>query len=221
MKASNVFGSAAVYFATIAAMLLSLSACGGHPDIAQWTEEVQLHDGNVITLERRSTLGSAIVLMEHRALIATWEVCYRPTKVYWKSNEPFQPSHFEISDGKAYIKVPMRGCLSCEVMDNPENSTLYFVLTGGQWQRISAEQFPDKRWQNLIMNRIWNARRKEGDIRGHWNITEKWKRDDITEDSITGKRVMKDQLTRCARCGGAQTDLKLEVQANPSDSFCK
>ncbi|MGH9959245.1 MAG: hypothetical protein ACREBC_19335, partial [Pyrinomonadaceae bacterium] len=200
--------------------IVSLNACGG-PDVAEWTEEVQLHDGKVITLERRSTRGSARVLMDHRPLVANWELCYRPMNVYWKSNDPFQPSHFEISNGEAYVKVPMRGCESCAVMGNPENSTLYFVLREDQWQHIRADQFPDRRWQNLMMNRIWDARDKEGDIRGHFTVTTKWERDPHTEGSISGKRMMKDQLTRCERCGGAQTDLKLRVEAVSSNSFCK
>jgi hypothetical protein len=210
----------AVCFFAIAA-LLSLSACSA--DVAQWSEEVQLHDGKVITLQRRSTRGSRLVPGQHRALVKSWELCYPPMSVYWKSNEPFQPNHFDIANGEAFVKVPMRGCGSCKVTGAPKDGTLYFVLRNARWQAISAEQYPDKRWKNLIQTNIWNARRKDGDISGHWSLATKWQRDDITEDSPYGKVVKRDQLNACNKCNYdiISTDLKPIIESVPTDSFCK
>jgi len=219
-------GGTATFFRFLAAVLggSMVVACSPGVDEIRWSEEVQLHDGRIITLERRAFVGSSGFPVEHRGRMSSWELCYPPLKVYWKSNDPFQPSHFEVAKGTAYVKVPMRGCESCTVTNNPENSTLYYVLRNGEWRRINSAEFPDKRWQNLLMNGIVNARDKKGDIRGHIAFADRGRYDRVTEDTDYGRIVMKEQLTRCQTCGGMKTDLKLEVSAtrnDPDDPFCR
>ncbi len=205
-------------------VLLSMSGCGkGTKEVAEWSEEVELHDGKIVTVQRRSTLGSNFSPGSHRGLVESWELCYLPMKAYWKSNSPFQPNHFDIANGQVYVKVPVRGCGECKVTGRPKDGTLYFVLRNGQWQPILADQYPNKSWKNLIFTRIWNARSKEGDITGHWPLETKWQRDPHTQQSAYGKTLMRSQLTACTECNydTYSTNLKLTIESVPTDSFCK
>lgn len=204
--------------------VLFLTSCGRGADEIRWSEEAKLHDGRIVTLERRVFVGSGGFPTEHRGLVRSWEVCYPAKKIYWKSNEPFQPSHFELRGDEAYVKVPMRGCESCQVVGYPNDGNLYFALRQGDWQRIPASEFPDKRWRNLLMNGIVANTDKRLDIRGHVPYSDRTRRDDITEETRTGQQIMAESEKICRTCldpSRSRTNLQLSVSARTQDSFCK
>jgi hypothetical protein len=144
-------------------------------DVAAWKEEVKLHDGRVIVLERKGTKGSSGFPVEHRGTVRYWEMCYRPMNVYWKSGGVFQPEIFDIVNGVPYVMVPVGGCSVCQLYDYPEKSAMFFRFEKEGWKRISFAEFPRELDTNLL-RRVFDRRDKREDVKGYLNLESKAKR---------------------------------------------
>jgi len=206
-------------------VLLSVGAVVlGCEDVTSWSEDVAMRDGKVIKLERRATKGSSGFPMAHRGMVKSWELCYAPLKVYWKSNY-FQPSHFELDGDKPYVKFPLRDCSSCKIASLPDDSTVYMAYRGREWVRIGAAEYPSKRWRNLMTSGIFGIERRL-DVEGHVTLAEKEKRDvegqAYPEESKRGQFQMKEDTGFCRSCAHpVDTDLKFDIESKPTGSFCR
>ncbi len=148
------------------AMLLSLfpgiAGCG--PTEIKWTEEVRQHDGRVIQVKRRTELTASGFPVQKRGRAMYHELCYPPMGIHWKSKPEYNPENFDVVDGKAYVKVSLRGCSTCMLHGYPDTSALYFVWVAGTWQRIESSKFPAQLRINLILSPV-QANEKD-DARG-------------------------------------------------------
>ena len=203
----------------LAAALLS-SACGN--DRPTWSEEVSLTDGRTLVLDRRAERGGRRLVSGERGPVESWELCYAPQKIYWKSLREYRPSAFEMAGDKAFVKVLLHGCEMCATAGSPLDSAAYFAHRDGKWARIGAKEYPGKRWKNLMEIGVFDMIDPKDDVKGALGLADKWKRDNINEDTREGKFIAADHAKTCSLCktpvasGG-----KLEPQATPTDAFCK
>jgi hypothetical protein len=201
-------------------MALALPACG--EDVARWTEDVQLHDGRVVAVERRAVRASSGFPTAHRGSVKSWELCYAPKKIYWRSDAEFQPSGFELQGDIAFVKVPLRDCVVCKVAESPRDSTLYFAYMEGKWIRIESPRYPGKEWKNLMVGGLFDGRDARKDVHGHLSVIDKLKRDVVSGGQKYQEVLRADQLQTCGRCtSDVNTNLQLRVEHHPSDSFCR
>ncbi|MDP2995400.1 MAG: hypothetical protein Q8N46_09810 [Anaerolineales bacterium] len=151
------------WLATISLVILGggMSACamGG----ASWKEEVLLHDGSKIHVERnlirkgrhepfqRPSIGE-------QRLSFTLPATKRP--VVWKDefsedlgSANFLPMMLEIDKDTAYLVVSPMGCLSYNKWGRPNPPYVVFKYQGKTWDRIALEDLPARfKTPNLIIS---------------------------------------------------------------------
>jgi hypothetical protein len=105
----------------------------------KWTEEVELHDGRVVQVKRRTELTASGFPAQRTGFAKHHELCYAPLGVYWRSKPEYRPETFDIIDGKVYVKVPVHSCVTCMLHDYPDNDALVMMWTGGGWSRVEEK----------------------------------------------------------------------------------
>lgn len=140
---------------------VSMSACatGG----TSWKEEVLLHDGQKIIVERsverggRHELGQRPPIKEQSLDFTlpgtnesvTWEDHY--SEDLGQAN--FNPMLLEIANGTAYILVAPSGCLSYNKWGRPNPPYVVFQYQGKVWNRIPLQALPSEiRLPNLVIS---------------------------------------------------------------------
>lgn len=157
----------------IAMSAVAGSACGD--DIIKWTEEVRLHDGKTIRLERKTEVTASGFPTQSRGFHKYHQFCYSPMGIHWKSQGKYAPEVFDIVNGRAYAKVSTVDCEVCKLHGNPQTDALYFVWSGKAWNKLDAQEFPPQLRLNLLMNA--KGRAAADDPRGIVSLSEKERRD--------------------------------------------
>ena len=206
--------------ALVLAAALIVAGCGN--DRPTWSEEVSLSDGRTLVLDRRAERAGRQLVSGERGAVLGWELCYAPRKIYWKSLREYRPSAFEMAGDKAFVKVLLHTCEMCAAAGSPPDSAAYFAYRDGKWVRIAAAEYPGKRWKNLMEIGVFDMIDPKADVSGALTLADKWKRDNINEDTREGKFIAADHPRTCSQCkAAAPSDAKLEPQSTPSDAFCK
>lgn len=137
-----------------------MSACA---DGTSWKEEVLLHDGSKLIVERsvvrkgrhepfqRPPIGEESLSFKHPV---THE------RIRWKDEygDDVGMSNFglmmlEIDQSAAYIVAEPRGCLSYNKWGRPNPPYVVFKFQGGDWKRIALQELPARfKAPNLIMS---------------------------------------------------------------------
>ena len=204
----------------VLATALAVAGCGN--DRPTWSEEVSLTDGRTLVLDRRAERAGRQLVSGERGGFVSWELCYAPRKIYWKSLREFRPSAFEMSGDNAFVKVLLHSCETCATAGSPADSAAYFAHRDGKWVRVTAAEYPGKRWKNLIEIGIFDMVDPKNDVSGALSLADKWKRDNITEDTREGKFIAADHPRTCSLCKPTTpTETRLEPSGTPSDAFCK
>jgi hypothetical protein len=155
------FGSRA-RLALVACATALLTACG--TDTIEWKEEVLLHDGRMIVVERKAKAESSGFPNANRGRDLEFELHYEPMNVHWKGTE--QQSTFEIVDGVAYLVVS--GGDEREICKGkpPDHIPQKFLKhQDGQWVEIDQVQFPMDEANFTLYLRYWGSEPSE-DARG-------------------------------------------------------
>lgn len=171
----------------VAVLVTAIVGCS-QVDTAEWSEEVQLYDGRVVVVDGRATRGSSGFPTEHRGGLISWELCYRPSKAYWKSPAAYKPEVFEIVNGKLYVIVPLRDCIRCTLHDFPSFSALVYRWEGVGWKRVSLAEVPGAVEPNLLSD-IWGGRSSARDARGLYTLDAKRRRDWENDPAQRAARV--------------------------------
>jgi hypothetical protein len=83
--------------------LVALSACGKSIDVAEWTEEVKLSDGTMVTVWRKARAYSGGFPNANRGRNIDFEFGYEPLNVKWAAtiSPTFvrDPVSFDVIDG--------------------------------------------------------------------------------------------------------------------------
>ena len=151
-------------FRTIGLILIlgvSMSACA--TSTFTWKEEVQLHDGKKMIVDRSDTydssmrheIGQGAQLAEHKT---TFTIPGTKQTVIWKSdNRSFlDPDDFHLLaldflDGVPYVATTTFGQIAYTKWGRPNPPYVFFKYDGKAWQRISLEEFPEIFKINLIV----------------------------------------------------------------------
>lgn len=129
----------------------SMSACGKSKG---WKEEVQLHDGRVIVVERFFNLGGyrGIESQERAELdqTITFTLPDSNKSISWKTEyrndipEPnsLSPLLLDVVEGVPYLATSPAGCIAYNKWERPNPPYILFKYINDAWQRIPLQEFP-------------------------------------------------------------------------------
>jgi hypothetical protein len=145
-------------FSTIILILtlgVTMSADAGLFDRSKgWKEEVVLHDGRVLVIERHFNLGGYPTPDAHeRALLdetISFSLSGSNKKISWKTNfkndasEPNSLSALllDVVEGVPYLATSPAGCIAYNKWGRPNPPYILFKHINDAWQRIALEEFP-------------------------------------------------------------------------------
>ena len=147
-------------------MGVSMSACA--TSTFTWREEVLLHDGKKIVVERtdiydssmRHEIGQGPPLAEHKT---TFTIPGTNQTVIWKSDNrsPSAPDYLHLLvldfvDGVPYVATTTGRCATYNKWGRPNPPYVFFKYVG-EWKRIALEEFSEK----LKINVIVTGRKKD------------------------------------------------------------
>lgn len=131
-----------------------------------WKEEVLLHDGKKIVVERSDTydssmpheIGQGAPLAEHKT---TFMIPGTNQAVIWKSDNRPSPNPdslhllaLDFLDGVPYVATRPSSCIAHNKWKRPNPPYVFFKYVDG-WKHISLEEFPEK----FKINLIWTFRK--------------------------------------------------------------
>jgi hypothetical protein len=136
--------------------ITSINACGflGFGGSTSWKEEVLLHDGSKIVVERLVHLGGKPTYDSHERRDLDETITFilpgSSKKVIWKTD--FRDSKpepnsldllvLDIVNGTPYIATNPAGCIAYNKWKRPNPPYIFFKYDGNDWQRIPLEEFP-------------------------------------------------------------------------------
>ena len=131
---------------------LLLSACG--TDTAEWKEEVLLHDGRMIVVERKAKAVSSGFPNANRGRDLEFELWYRPMGIHWKGT--LQQGAFEIIDGTAYLALWLNGPVNfCKDRPPTDLPIKVLKLREKEWIEIPQSEFPMDRADYNLYGDYW------------------------------------------------------------------
>lgn len=147
-----------VRLGAILLMGMSVSACSD-----SWKEEVLLHDGSKLIVERSVERGGQHEIgqkpsFKWQRLIFTMPVS--DEKVTWEDNysedighSNFLPMLLDVKQGVAYLVANPLGCLSYNKWGRPNPPYVVFKYEGKEWKRITLQELPaEMTTPNLIIS---------------------------------------------------------------------
>lgn len=134
-------------------MGVSMSACSAEKS---WKEEVLLHDGQKIIVERHFNLGGGLNIerRERKELdeTVTFKLPGSDKTIAWKTEfDDFAPEAnnndlsillLDIVNGVPYIATSPAGCIGFNKWKRPNPPYIFFKFNGKDWKRITLEEFP-------------------------------------------------------------------------------
>ena len=150
-----------------------------------WKEEVLLHDGSKIIVERsqnhggRHEIGQSPPIKEHDI---TFTLPGSNKPITWKDEYSDDVGHanFEllalhILNGTPYITAAPFGCLAYNKWGRPNPPYVIFKYDGKTWQRIALPEFPvELKEINLLI-----------DTYGHYDVEQEIKSGFVSYESVT------------------------------------
>lgn len=148
--------------------LLSLTACatqsGAIGHTMRWKEEVKLHDGRMIVIERFYNLGGYPAIESHNRSpldeTLTFNLPGSGKTIVWKtefndSPEPnsLGPLLLDVVDGTPYLATSPAGCIAYNKWGRPNPPYVLFKYVNEAWQRIPLEAFPSVLVYSNLMSR--------------------------------------------------------------------
>ena len=172
MKTNNTFFKQITKLALLLMMALSMSACS---KTSSWKEEVLLHDGNKIIVERTQIYGGRGELGQSpvKEQIASFKMQGSEKIITWKSEytDDVGRSNFNLRaihalKGTPYIVAEPNLCLSYNKWGSPNPPYVVFKYIGNTWQRIKLEELPKEfTTYNVVQDTYYY---KNNDEHGAW-----------------------------------------------------
>lgn len=142
-----------------------LPSCSDGIDVAEWTEEVRLHDGRMVTVWRRARAVSSGFPVSHRGANIDTEFKYEPMGVHWKGSLSRHPISFELFDGVPYLVLSVSDREWCRGKAPTEYRAQFFRWSSGQWFEVPREEFATDRALLNLATAYW-GRTKSEDYKG-------------------------------------------------------
>lgn len=127
-----------------------------------WKEEVLLHDGSRIIVERSVKRGGRYEIGQQPPIKKESLILTLPTtndRITWKNEysedvgfADFMPIVFDIFHGAAYVVTTPAGCLSYNKWGRPNPPYVVFKYQNNKWDRITLQELPAEiKSPNLIV----------------------------------------------------------------------
>lgn len=137
----------------ISGMSMNASAFLGFGNSASWEEEVLLHDGRKILVERSQRYGAYPTIDSRERVVLDEEWIFQnpdnQQQVTWKVNHRPPPEGETLMlmvlgfvKGTPYIASVPAGCIAYNHWGRPNPPYVLFRFDGQAWQRMSLEEFP-------------------------------------------------------------------------------
>lgn len=165
MKTIHLWLKRITKFGLILMMGVSMSADAGLFGRSKgWKEEVQLHDGRVLLIERSFNLGGYPTLdaRERRLLdeTITFTLPESDQKVVWKTDfdntvpkpNSLGPLLLDIVGDVPYLATSPAGCIAYNKWGRPNPPYILFKYVNAAWQQIPLKEFPAELVQANLMN---------------------------------------------------------------------
>jgi hypothetical protein len=117
-----------------------------------WQEEVLLHDGSKIIVDRSVKRGGRHEVGQQGPIAQQNLTFTLPTtneRITWKSEfsndvglADFQPMLLDVSQGSAYVVTTPVGCLAYNKWDRPNPPYVVFKYESKEWKRIALQDLP-------------------------------------------------------------------------------
>ena len=167
MKTIHLWQKRIVKLVLILMMGVSMSACAGlSGSTMHWKEEVLLHDGNKVIIERFYNLGgyTTIDSRERKSIdqTVTFTLPGANRAIIWKTDfhdarpEPNSLNLLllDVVKGVPYIATYPAGCIAYNKWQRPNPPYIFFKYEDNDWKRISLEEFPSElNKTNVIVGR--------------------------------------------------------------------
>jgi hypothetical protein len=153
-------------FGLLSMMGMSMNADAGlFGHTMNWKEEVVLHDGKVLVVERFYNLGDYPALESHNRSpldqTLTFTLPASNTTISWKTEyrddrpEPnaLSPLLVDVVGGVPYLATSPAGCISYNKWGRPNPPYILFKYVNDEWKRILLEEFPAELVKANLMSR--------------------------------------------------------------------
>ncbi len=184
-------------------------------DGASWKEEVLLHDGQKLIVERSQTYGgySEPASRERQLAEEIWEFTIPGTdqRVIWKNNFGKTPGHSSVMllmldflKGTPYLATRPAGCISYNKWKRPNPPYVFFKFDGKTWQQISLNEFPAEfNNANVVIGRP-----DQGDRSGMLSIEKIKEENQYLEPYM--RTIMRTSIARewCPDTGGSKAPIQ-------------
>ena len=143
-------------FARVLCLLVGmslLSSCLGQSTY-RWKEEVQLHDGRAIVIERSVRTGEVPVELGQPPGESDYALTFKTSdgkSVTWEAGKLFSPMTLDFSAEVPYVVADAGTLNDYAKHDCSRAPYLFFRYRDAKWERISFEEFPREiRKRNLL-----------------------------------------------------------------------
>ena len=188
-----------------------------------WKEEVLLHDGKKIVVERFYNLGGYPTLESRERAALDETVTFSPAgtnkKIIWKTD--FRDSEAEpnslnlllldIVKGVPYIATYPAGCIAYNKWKRPNPPYIFFKYEGNEWKRISLAEFPSE----LNRVNIIVGRPPTDLLKSHYTVEQVSERNYYLEKEH--KTILREPLTK-ERCPQYPSGPKAPIPIAPTTS---
>ncbi len=120
-------------------------AWGSNIDVAEWTEEVKLSDGRMITVWRRARAYSSGFPNSRRGRNIDFEFKHEPLGIYWKGDWGGYPVSFDVINGIPYMVTSVGNKYLCYNRPSTDYSAQFLRWQNGQWIEVRQADFPVQR----------------------------------------------------------------------------
>jgi len=136
-------------------------ACAADPDTISWKEEVVLHDGQKIILDRSFTYGQQGEMGQGRLVSGIAVKFINPEnnqEITWETEKKGRFNLLnllilDVLDGIPYIATMPATCIEFHKWGRPNPPYVFFKYDGQKWKQISVEEFPmELNATNVILN---------------------------------------------------------------------
>ncbi|OYT88679.1 MAG: hypothetical protein CFE43_21245 [Burkholderiales bacterium PBB3] len=145
---------------------VTMSACS---KTITWKEEVLLHDGTTLIVERSQTRSGASEIGQGPPITAhsiTFTPAGSKEAIEWKMNESdIQKGQVDLKllalgivQGTPYIATMPLGCLVYAALGKPNPPYLFFKYTNAQWHKITLSEFPAEIERPNVVTNLYRDR---------------------------------------------------------------
>jgi hypothetical protein len=133
---------------------LAMTSCATS-ETYRWQEEVLLHDGRVIVVERSVRTGDVPVELGQPPGTSDMDLTFSTAdgrSVTWEAGKSFRPMILDFFDGTPYVVATGRTGPDYERHGCPRPPYFIFLYDGQRWERLDYERLPKNiRKANLLV----------------------------------------------------------------------